>query len=129
MKHYNIENEQTSILDDNGAFFAFNNEQFNNCANQSLNYKSLGDGLYYPENNIDALQAQLKESYGFKIKWELSNNSLKDIIWYELANHETQITGDYSDACKALKPYGITEDNIKKEWPGYYQNCIDNDYF
>ena len=129
MKHCNVDNEQEKILDDNGAFFAFSNDQFNACANQSINYKSLGGGLYCPESNIDGLALQLKDSHTFKINWELSNNTLKDIIWYQLANHETQISGDYSDAYEALKPYGITEDDIKKEWPSYYQNCIDNDYF
>jgi len=128
MKHCNIEQEQEHILDNNGAFFAFSNKQFNTCANPKLNYKSLGGGLYCPENNI-SLQTQLKDSYNFKIQWELLNNSLKDIIFYQLANHEAQITGDYSDACEALKPYGITEDDIKKEWFGYFQHCIDNDYF
>lgn len=129
MKHCNIENEQTKILADNGAFFAFNNDQFTKQANPLINYKSLGGGLYCPENNIDNLALQLKDSHNFKIQWELSNNSLKDIIWDQLANHEAQISGDYSDACDALKPYGITEDQIKTEWPSYYQDCIDNDYF
>lgn len=129
MKHCNIEQEQEHILDKNRAFFAFNNEQFNTCAKPNLNYKSLGGGLYCPENNVDLLSEQLSDSYNFKIQWELSNNTLKDIIWDSLANYECQISGDYSDAIEALKAYGITEDDIKKEWHGYYQNCIDNDYF
>lgn len=129
MKHCNVDNEQTKILDDNGAFFAFSKDQFNTCSTQSLIYKSLGGGLYCPQNNIDNLSAQLKDSHTFKINWELSNNTLKDIIWYQLANHETQISGDYSEACEALKPYGISENQIKTEWPSYYQNCIANDYF
>lgn len=129
MKHCNVDNEQTKILDNNGAFFAFTNDQFNEQANLLINYKSLGGGLYCPENNIDNLSAQLKDSHAFKINWELSNNTLKTIIWDSLANYECQISGDYNDAYEALKPYGITEDDIKKEWPGYYQNCIDNDYF
>lgn len=129
MKHCNIEQEQEKILDDNGAFFAFDNDQMDKYANQSLSYKNLGGGLYCPEINVTALSNQLKDSFDFKIRWELDNNSLKDIIWYQLANHETQITGDYSDACEALKPYGISEDQIKTEWPSYYQNCIDNEYF
>jgi len=129
MKHCNIDKEQTKILDDNGAFFAFSKDQFNTCSDQSLNYKSLGGGLYCPENNIDDLALQLEDTHAFKINWELSNNTLKDIIWYQLANHETQISGDYSDAYEVLKPYGISEDQIKTEWPSYFQNCIANDYF
>ena len=129
MKHCNVDNEQEKILDDNGAFFAFSKDQFNTCSTQSLIYKSLGGGLYCPANNIDNLSTQLKDSHTFKINWELSNNTLKTIIWDQLANHEAQLSGDYSEAWEALKPYGITEDDIKTEWPSYYQNCIEYDYF
>ena len=118
MKHCNIEQEQTKILDD-----------MDKCANQSLTYKNLGAGLYCPENNVDLLAKQLKESYSFKIEWELANNSLKDIIWYQLANYEVQISGDLDDAIDALLPYGISNDDVKKEYASYYQNYLDNDYF
>jgi hypothetical protein len=125
----NIEQEQTKILDDNGAFFAFNNEQMDKYADQSLSYKSVGGGLYCPENNVDGLARQLADSHAFKIKWELDNNTLKDIIWYQLSNHETQITGDIDDAISALTPYKISDDDVRREYKDYYQHCIDNDYF
>jgi hypothetical protein len=128
MKHLNIEKEQEHILDNNNAFFAFSNEQFNSCADQSVAYSNLGGGLYCPTGNVDALINEFDEAHSRKIQWELSNNTLKDIIWDSLANYECQIIGDYSDALDALQSYGISEDDIKKEWNGYYQNCIDNDY-
>ena len=129
MKHCNIEKEQTKILDDNGAFFAFSNEQFTLACGASINYKSSGGGLYCPENNVNLLAKQLKESHSFKIKWELENNTLKDIIWHELANHEVQISCDLDDAIDALKPYKISLEDITNEYKDYYQDCIDNDYF
>lgn len=129
MKHFNNEAGQTKIFDDNGAFFAFSNEQFTLACDASINYKSLGGGLYCPENNAGALVKQLEESHSFKIKWELDNNSLKDIIWYELANHEVQISGGLNDAIDALKPYKISLEDITNEYKDYYQDCIDNDYF
>ena len=129
MRYFNIEQDQTKILDDNGAFFAFSNEQWEQANNQSLTYKSLGGGLYCPENNVDLLAKQLKESHNCKIKWELENNSLKDIIWYELANYESQIEGDITEAGAALSYYGISIDAVKKEYVSYYKNCVDNDYF
>ena len=129
MIHFNNEAGQTKTLDDNGAFFAFSNEQMDKCANRSLTYKSLGAGLYCPENNVDLLAKQLKENHSFKIQWELDNNSLKDIIWYELANYESQIDGDITEAVLALSAYGISTDAVKKEYASYYQHCIDNDYF
>ena len=129
MRHCNIEKEQTKILDDNGAFFAFSNDRFALACDASINYKSLGGGLYCPENNVYLLAKQLKESHSFKIKWELDNNSLKDIICYEFANHEVQISGGLNDAIDALKPYKISLEDITNEYKDYYQDCIDNDYF
>ena len=129
MKHHNNEAEQTKILDDNGAFFAFSSEQWAIASDASKKYTSLGGGLYCPENNALVLTKQLNNSYALKIKWELENNALKDIIWYELANHECQITGDTSDALEALKDYDITNATVKYEYAKYYQHCVDNDYF
>jgi len=55
----------------------------------------------------------------------------RDIIWYELANHETQISGDLTSVYETLEDYpGITKQMILYEYRGgYYQYCIDNDYF
>ena len=129
MKHLNITEEQTKLFASSGAFFAFSSEQWEKANDSNLNYKSLGGGLYCPEQNADKLTQQLKDLQASKIKWELDNNTLKDIIWYELANHETQITGDITDAYEVLIQYGISKEDVIKEHKDYYQHCIDNDYF
>jgi hypothetical protein len=46
-----------------------------------------------------------------------------------LANQEAQISRHISDTVAALAGYGITEAEVKAEWPGYFQHCIDNDLF
>lgn len=129
MKHLNITKEQTKLFDSNGAFFAFSSEQWEKANDSNLNYKSLGSGLYCPEHNAGKLTQQLKELQASKIQWELDNNTLKDIIWYELANYETQITGDITDAYEALIQYGISKEDVIKGYAAYYQHCVDNDYF
>ena len=129
MKRLDIAKEQTKLFDSNGAFFAFSNEQWEKANNSNLNYKSLGGGLYCPEHNANKLMQQLKELQASKIKWELANNTLKAIIWYELANHEAQISGDITDAYEALMQYGISKEDVIKEYAAYQQHCVDNDYF
>ncbi len=129
MKHFNNQAAQTKILTTNGAFFAFSSEQWEQANDKASKYKSLGGGMYCPENNVGDLTKQLAENLAGKIRWELENNTLKDIIWYELANHEAQITGDLMDTIEALTPYKISLENIKHEYKAYLKNCISNDYF
>lgn len=129
MNHFNIEIKINDLLIANGAFFAFTEQQYNDEALQGVEYKRLYAGMLCPSDNVKTVMNGLNSLSDEKIQYELSNNSLKTIIWDSLANYECQISGDYSDAYEALKPYGITADDIKTEWPSYYQNCIDNDYF
>ena len=53
----------------------------------------------------------------------------KELIQYELGNHEAQITGDISDTVDALEGYGITREEVQAEYKEYFQKCIDNDWF
>jgi hypothetical protein len=129
MIYFNIEVKINGLLTANGAFFAFTEQQYNDEALPGVEYKRLYAGMLCPSNNVKTVMDGLDSLNDEKIQYELSNNSLKDIIWDSLANYECQISGDYNDAIAALKVYGISDDDIKKEWPSYYQNCIDNDYF
>ena len=129
MNHFNIDLKINDLLTANGAFFAFTEQQYNDEALPDVEYKRLYAGMLCPSDNVKTVMLGLDSLSDEKTQYELSNNSLKTIIWDSLANYECQISGDYREACEALKPYGITEDQIKTEWPSYYQNCIDNDYF
>ena len=129
MNHFNIDVKINDLLTANGAFFAFTEQQYNAEALPGVEYKRLHAGMLCPSNNVKTVMDGLDNLSAEKIQFELANNTVKAMIWDALANYECQISGDYSDACEALKMYGITEDQIKIEWPGYYQNCIDNDYF
>ena len=54
---------------------------------------------------------------------------IKKIIHRELANFECQIVGDITDAYDILKDYGITKEQVLKEYKIFYQKCIKNDWF
>ena len=129
MNYFNIDVKINDLLTANGAFFAFTEQQYNEEALPGVEYKRLYAGMLCPSDNVKTVMDGLDNLSDEKTHWELANNSIKTIIWDALANYECQITGDYNDAIAALKVYGISEDDIKKEWPAYYQNCIDNDYF
>ena len=129
MNYFNIDVKINDLLTENGAFFAFTEQQYNAEALPGVEYKRLYAGMLCPSDNVKTVMNGLDSLSDEKTHWELANNSIKTIIWDSLANYECQISGDYSDAIDALKPYGITEDQLKTEWPAYYQNCIDNDYF
>ena len=129
MNHFNIDLKINDLLTANGAFFAFTEQQYNDEAMPDVEYKRLYAGMLCPSDNVKTVMNGLDSLSDEKTHWELANNSIKTIICDSLANYECQISGDYSDAIEALKPYGISEDQIKTEWLGYYRNCIDNDYF
>ena len=129
MKYFNMDEKINDLLAENGAFFAFTEQQYNDEALPGVEYKRLYAGMICPSHNVKTVMFGLDSLSDEKIQYELSNNTVKAMVWDALANYECQITGNYGDAMEALKVYGISETDIKAEWPGYYQNCIDNDYF
>ena len=130
MKRFNLDQEQSAIFDKHGAFFAFSQKQFDEGKKPGiLKYSALGAGLLTPQGTEKALMADLKAAWEKKISFELENNSRKEIIFYELANRECQLTFDLSAAIEALEPYGITEEEVREVWPEYHNQCIDNDCF
>ena len=129
MERLNIDQKQTQIFNKYGVFFAFDHKQYHEQAKPGIQYAHVGNGMFCQSGTcqevFDALEALEKEN----IAWELANNTKKDIIWYELANHECQLTMSYKEIIELMEPYGITKDDIKAEWPGYMQHCIEHDYF
>ena len=129
MNYFNIDVKINDLLTANGAFFAFTEQQYNDEALPGVDYKRLYAGMLCPSDNVKTVMDGLDNLSAEKIQFELANNTVKAMVWDALANYECQISGNYNDAIAALKVYGISEDDIKTEWPSYYQNCIDNDYF
>ena len=120
---------QSQLWDDNGAFFAFGQQQLDEKKQEGVAYVSLGMGLIAPKENASKIIEGLESIHTEGIKQDISENGIKPIIHRELGNYETQISGDISDTVAALEDYGITRKQVSAEYPAYFQHCVDNDYF
>lgn len=124
------EKHQTKAFKKYHAFFAFSNDQFSKAMNPNFKYRSLGAGLYAPIEFASKLIDELETIHKKAIADHQKEKSKKDIIWYELSNYETQISGDLDNVFCALSDYeGITKEDIIKEYKEYYHYCVCNDYF
>ena len=121
--------KQSQLWDDNGAFFAFGQQQLDEKKQEGVAYVSLGMGLIAPKDNASKIIEGLESIHTEGIKQDISENGIKPIIHRELGNYETQISGDISDTVAALEDYGITREQVSAEYPAYFQHCVDNDYF
>ena len=120
----------TDILNKYHAFFAFSNKQFEEGRKDDLVYVSMDHGMYAPKIYADKVATEICAAYQDAAKIIQNQKSKKDRIWYELANHECQITMDYQDAIDALSIFDdITPDDVKAEWGAYFNHCVENDYF
>lgn len=84
------------------VFFAFSDEQFKKGKKDGEKLISIGCGGYMPEKHLETFRD------GLEAIDETYNNDLKvyglrkDLIAYELNNHEAYYTGDISDTVSAL---------------------------
>ena len=121
--------KQTQLWNDNGAFFAFGQQQLDEKKQEGVVYVSMGSGLIVPKENASKILKGLESINTEGIKQDISENGIKAIIHRELANYEAQITGSISDTVEALEDYEITREQVREEYNAYFQHCIDNDYF
>ena len=121
--------KQTQLWNDNGAFFAFGQQQLDEKKQEGVVYVSMGSGLIVPKENASKILKGLESINTEGIKQDISENGIKAIIHRELANYEAQITGSISDTLEALEDYEITREQVREEYNAYFQHCIDNDYF
>jgi len=129
LSHY-TEVKHSELLAATGAFFAFSPKQFHKAKRVGpVKYASLGAGLVCPSVNAAELVKGLGTINAEGIAIDIAENGLKAIIHRELANYETQITGDITNTVEALEDYPITREDIQREYTPFYQHCIDNDYF
>lgn len=118
------EKHQTKIFKKYFCLFAFSNEQLHKQSNKNFNYISIGSGLYAPKEFALKVIDKLEQVHKNAVKECQSKHSLHDIIWYELANYETQISCDLTDVREVLKDFeGITEELLIKEYSDYCEHC------
>ena len=116
-----IEEAQTKILDEMGAFWAFGQGQVDAQKKEGVEYVSLGNGLICPKDNAKALSEGLAKIADEGIKTDLAENGKKGVIHRELGNHEYSITFDITDTASALYGYDITDDEIRAETGAYME--------
>ena len=124
-----VEEAQSKVFEENGAFFAFSNDLFDEKKLEGVEYVSIGSGLICPIVNAKAVIDGVNSTHAEGIKLRLKDYSLSKIIQYELANYESQISMNYSDAFDVLKDYGVDKDMMDKEWKIYWDYCVKNDLF
>lgn len=129
-----IEKEHTKLFERLGVFFAFSDEQFKEgCkkvgANKDNKVTSIGHGGFVLSKNKDIFIVELKSISKKSIEKDIKENGMKNIIWRELSNYEAQISNDIDDTVEALEHYGITREEIEKEYKNYFEHCVENDLF
>ena len=120
---------QTELFNKTGAFFAFSESQFEEQKKELVHYTSLHHGMICPVNNVKELLNGLNEITKNGIESDLKENGKDKIIWRELANYETQITGDISDTVESVEIYGITREEVQAVYVRYFEHCCENDLF
>jgi hypothetical protein len=123
------EDKMSATFKKHGAFFAFSGSQFEEGKVEGVKYMSLGAGLICPVDNAEACAEEIESNGKSRISEDLADNTKKEIIWRELANHEAQITYCTDSTFDALEGYGITREEIQAEFSAYYENCVVNNYF
>jgi hypothetical protein len=116
-------------LENNQAFFAFSDKQFKESCLKGVDYVSLGMGLICPKQNAKNLVEELKAAQERTVQIDLENNTKKEIIMRELANHEAQITGEIEDTLEALAAYDISREEVAEVYKEYFEYCCEHDLF
>ncbi|MGD8232076.1 DUF7659 family protein [Vibrio sp. TRT 1302] len=119
-----IQQPQTALFDELGAFFAFSNKQFDEAKKKGVEYVSLGMGMIVPKNNAKKLVERLEEIQKEGIKQDIAENGKEAIIRRELSNHECFYTNDITDCVEKLEEYGYSYDDVYqvyRQWRTYYE--------
>lgn len=86
-----------------GAFFAFNQKQFNEQSKEGIEYVNCGGGLIAPADIVEEMLDSAEAHYSKENLRILNENGLDNCILYELWNHECFYTynlSEVTDICK-----------------------------
>lgn len=104
----------SEAIENNGAFFAFSDKQFEESQKPNTKYMNMGAGLICPSNNAMKLKNEIDAIIKNKIQKELQEHTPEYIIEKTLCDYECYYTGDVSDAVDSLKANNITREQIEK---------------
>jgi hypothetical protein len=115
MKYLNDYTEEaiSNLLNENGAFFAFSDKQFEEQKKEGIKYVSMFAGLLCPKPNAEKVEKGLLNITKQGIALDIAENGKEAIIARELNNHEAYYTGDIDSTIQCLSGYDFTEDEIK----------------
>jgi len=107
-----LDDKQSAIFKEHGAYFAFSNEQHKEQATEGVKYVHIGAGLICPKLQAKSLIDALDKSYKEGIAEDMEENGKQAIIERELWNHEAIYVYSTESTIDALKSYPITEAEI-----------------
>ena len=122
------EEKINKIIKNNGGFFAFNNNQFNDNKKEGVIYCRLYGGLIAPKNKADYIISQIDLISKKAIKQDIRENGIKNIVFRDCSNLELQFS--YNGICEIidyLKDYNFNKKDIEKHYNNYIEHCIKND--
>lgn len=131
-----LEEKQTKIFEETGAFFAFSQKQFDEQKKDNIKYVSIGSGLICPKINVETLQKKLDTAWDAAIREDVEENGAASIIEREFFNHETQTTSafhelktDHLGVYFEKYPEQFTNEIFYKTCKNCMNKAIDNDWF
>lgn len=113
-----IEDKNSALFDEMGAFFAFSNEQFDAKKQEGVTYVHIFSGLICPKGNAKALMDGLNAIYNDGVKQDMEENGAYAIIRRELDNHECYYTSDPTDAIEKLAEYPFPAEAVEYVFRG-----------
>ena len=120
--------EQTKIIKNNGAFFAFNDQQYKEQKKQNTIYVNMGVGLICPKNNAKTLKKELDDLNKKAIKKQMETQSIKDIVFKNCFNYELQYSfNGFEQLKEILQDYPIKETELSLYYNQFIDHCVNND--
>ena len=120
------DNKIHKLLNDNGAFWAFSNKQFEEQKQNDIKYVRMHGGLIAPKDKANIIHNGFEKIYNEAYKKDLKENGYKKIIWRNCRNLEIQYT-DFDELVEALEGYKIDIELIAIEYNKYISYCVKND--
>lgn len=110
LQHKDSRQKQMSTLfEKHEVFFAFSRSQIEAEKKEGVKYYSLEGGMFIPQANYDAFNAEYEEQENAYMQEAKEKFSATEIISYELANHEYCYTYDLTDTKGALEEFGFSD--------------------
>ena len=109
-----MEENQSTLFKNKGAFFAFNNTQLEEKKIKGIEYVNYGAGLICPKDNVLAIKNGIDSIYQKAIEQDKAENGKFGIIRRELYNHECFYTGEIDDVIESMKAYGWIEKDVNR---------------